>query len=540
MHEIELKFCVPSFNQAALSKQIDTRAASRQRLSAYYFDTPDQQLANHGIALRIRYENEQWVQTLKTSGDGLAKRIELNHTLALTDTPETIDLALLTPDLNLIDHAAVTDELNAIMPIDQLNQALTIQYLTDIERTQRLIKKNNSRIELAYDLGKVALGQTATQTNEELTSTKANSQASDKEQINDAPQNYPVHEIEFELLDGTPEDLIDVAKTWCKRYKLYLSTVTKAQRGNLLMAHQRYANPVKADLSQLHLHKSISKFEFMQQVINNCLIQILPNATAIAEGSPDGNHVHQLRVGIRRLRTVLKVFKQCADNIDPTWLTVLKQTFTLLGEFRDKEILQTKTQPMLEEQGAPHVAWSIQVPIMPIDAVRANDFQIVLLELIAFTYLPAPDDSDRAKPYLRKRLNKLFNHIAAASDNFVNLDTDSQHGIRKDLKTLRYMSEFAAPLFVKPVKSSSKKAKKSAKSGKKMTELDAFLQYLEPAQDILGAYNDTVVGHANYIEKAQTDPNALFAVGWFAGRERYSAEACASSLKTVKYAPKFW
>jgi hypothetical protein len=73
-------------------------------------------------------------------------------------------------------------------------------------------------------------------------------------------------------------------------------------------------------------------------------VQILPNASAIAEGSPDGNLVHQLRVGIRRLRTALKHFKFAPDYIDPNWLMVLKQTFSLLGEYRDKEILQIKTK----------------------------------------------------------------------------------------------------------------------------------------------------------------------------------------------------
>ena len=121
--------------------------------------------------------------------------------------------------------------------------------------------------------------------------------------------------------------------------------------------------------------------------------------------------------------------------------------------------------------------------------------------------------------------------IAAASDKFASLDTESQHGVRKDLKSLRYVSEFAAPLFA---------SQNNGKKGKKATKLNAFLQYLEPAQDVLGEYNDNVVGHANYLEKAKTDPNALFAVGWFSGREQASSEQCAVSLKTVKNAPKFW
>lgn len=515
MHELELKFAVPSYQQSVLRKNIDTKTAQQKRLSAYYFDTPNQDLAKKGIALRIRFEDSQWVQTLKTAGDGVAKRVELNTVLSLTGTPDTLDVSSLVPDVSMITEQAVVAELTSIMPLDELAQALTVQYFTDVQRTSRQIKKNNSRIEIAYDIGKVGIGH-------------LNSQ---KPANNPGLTQSDIHEIEFELLEGDPSDLIEVAKTWCKKYKLYLSTVTKAQRGSLLLANKQFAEPVKADLAVLQLHKGISQFAFLQAVVNNCLVQILPNASAIAEGSPDGNLVHQLRVGIRRLRTALKHFKFAQDYIDPNWLMVLKQTFSLLGEYRDKEILQIKTQPLLEAVGAPHVEWSTAVDIMPIDAVRANDFQILLLELIGFTHLPVPADSPKAKATVAKKLQKLFTAIAAASDKFASLDTESQHGVRKDLKSLRYVSEFAAPLFA---------SQNNGKKGKKATKLNAFLQYLEPAQDVLGEYNDNVVGHANYLEKAKTDPNALFAVGWFSGREQASAEQCAVSLKTVKNAPKFW
>ncbi|QQU06999.1 CYTH and CHAD domain-containing protein [Moraxella osloensis] len=515
MHELELKFAVPSYQQSVLRKNIDTKTAQQQRLSAYYFDTPNQDLAKKGIALRIRFEDSQWVQTLKTAGDGVAKRVEINTVLSLTGTPDTLDVSSLVPDISLITEPTVVAELTNIMPLDQLAEALTVQYFTDVQRTSRQIKKNNSRIEIAYDIGKVGIGR--------LNSQKAAN--------NHGLTQSDIHEIEFELLEGEPSDLIDIAKTWCKKYKLYLSTVTKAQRGSLLLANKQFAEPVKADLAVLQLHKGISQFAFLQAVVNNCLVQILPNASAIAEGSPDGNLVHQLRVGIRRLRTALKHFKFAQDYIDPNWLMVLKQTFSLLGEYRDKEILQIKTQPLLESVGAPHVEWSTAVDIMPIDAVRANDFQILLLELIGFTHLPVPVDSPKAKAPVAKKLEKLFTAIAAASDKFASLDTDSQHGVRKDLKSLRYVSEFAAPLFA---------SQTNGKKGKKATKLNAFLQYLEPAQDVLGEYNDNVVGHANYLEKAKTDPNALFAVGWFSGREQASSEQCAVSLKTVKNAPKFW
>lgn len=512
MHELELKFCVPTFTQATLAKQIDSKTAKKQRLSAYYVDTANGDLAKNGIALRVRYEDEQWVQTLKTHGDGVAKRLELNTVLDFDKTPANVNVADLPKQLKLDDNQQLSEQLQKVMPLDKLADSLIVQYFTDIERTSRLVKKNNSKIEIAYDLGTVGKGKAK----------------ADK---------YPIHEIEFESIEGDADDLVELAKTWCKKYKLYLSTVTKAQRGGLLLAGQTFANPTKADLTALQLDKTTTQFGFLQQVVNNCLAQILPNASAIADGSPDGNHVHQIRVGIRRLRTALKAFKNFAvvdgqSAIDPNWMLVLKQTFALLGDYRDREILKIKTQPMLEAVGSPHVEWSTDVPIMPIDAVRANDFQIVLLELIAFTHLPEPADSPKVKASLTKKLDKLFDSIAKDSERFASLDTERQHDVRKNLKTLRYISEFAAPVFAD--------GKNDSKKGKKAEKLNAFLQYLEPAQDVLGEYNDNVVGHAHYVEKAKTDAKALFAVGWFGGREQASAESCAVSLKTVKNAPKFW
>ena len=526
MYEIELKFCVPEFTQANLDKQVRTKTATQQRLAAYYFDTAARALAKAGMALRVRFENGNWVQTLKTAGDGVAKRGEFNQVRNLA--PHA-DASTIRPDLTVFDAPEAQAALARIMPLADLDHALQLQYLTDVTRTQRCIKKNASQIELAYDVGTIAKGTPSTA---------------------DTDDQRALHELEFELLNDEPNglsDLVEVAKVWCKRHKLYLSTVTKAERGGLLLAGKRYPAATKADLSQLTFTSDISQFAFLQHVVNNCLAQILPNASAIADGSPDGNHVHQLRVGIRRLRTALKIFKNFTDAIDPNWILVLKHTFSLLGEYRDREILQIKTQPMLEAQGAPHVEWTFDgIDVLPIDAVRANDFQIVLLELIKFAHLPAPADSPAARPAVRKKLKKLFKKIAIASEHYATLDTDQQHDVRKDLKTLRYVSEFAAPLFVENDKTEKTKTDKSkgkanaSAKGKKPAKLAAFLQYLEPAQDMLGEYNDNVVGQAHYAARAATDPNALFAVGWFSGRQAESAARCALSLQGIKNAPVFW
>ena len=48
-------------------------------------------------------------------------------------------------------------------------------------------------------------------------------------------------------------------------------------------------------------------------------------------GSLHPDHIHQLRVGIRRLHTALRELDGLTDAIDPAWESALVQTFRALG-----------------------------------------------------------------------------------------------------------------------------------------------------------------------------------------------------------------
>ncbi len=45
-------------------------------LQAKYYDTPDRLLAKNGMALRLRKENDLWVQTFKAAGQSHLHRVE--------------------------------------------------------------------------------------------------------------------------------------------------------------------------------------------------------------------------------------------------------------------------------------------------------------------------------------------------------------------------------------------------------------------------------------------------------------------------------
>ena len=80
MTETELKFQIPPRQAAAVARAVATQTARRIRLVAAYADTADRRLAAAGLALRLRREGRQWVQTLK--GRGAHEGVMLLHVIA--------------------------------------------------------------------------------------------------------------------------------------------------------------------------------------------------------------------------------------------------------------------------------------------------------------------------------------------------------------------------------------------------------------------------------------------------------------------------
>jgi len=282
-------------------------------------------------------------------------------------------------------------------------------------------------------------------------------------------------------------------------------------------------------------------------VVASCLAQMLPNAGEIAAGSTDEEQIHQLRIGIRRLRTALR---ELAD-LDPAsgaaqaaeWEPPLVDAFRALGALRDREQVVKLAQPRLREAGAPDFdplaaddAAAADAP-SPGDIVRAPAFQNVLVSLIGFTAAKpaesepvtegdppsAPVNANDARRLLRKRLQRLHKQVLRDGERFESLDTESQHRVRKRLKRLRYLAEFVAPLF-----------------DEKEEGTNTYLKALRPAQDALGEFNDEAVALALYREASARDARAWFAVGWFTARCEAGAKACRKALAKIEDAARFW
>ena len=94
----------------------------------------------------------------------------------------------------------------------------------------------------------------------------------------------------------------------------------------------------------------------LRAVLLTCQTQILANANAIASADFGPDHVHQLRVGLRRLRSGLRLFDGMFDGLPPTAepsaLAALNATaaafFRLLGETRDGDVLAGLWAPAVQ------------------------------------------------------------------------------------------------------------------------------------------------------------------------------------------------
>lgn len=509
--EIEFKFCIPPDRLRSVEAALRRGKVVRTRLQARYFDTADQRLAAEGIVLRLRQEGARWVQTVKATGDNALHRLEHN-----VDLGAAAGRAAPAIDPRRHHGTPAGDRLAAALG----DAPLVERQSTDIVRLTRELRTTGAGgalVEMALDVGKVV----------------AHAGTPDE-------RASPVCELELELLRGDVQGLVALARRWSQQHGLWFSTVSKAERGARLLAGLEAVPAVKAEAPRFAAgggdDDGPGGHAIQQAVLACCLAQMLPNASEIAAGSDDEEQVHQLRIGIRRLRTALRELAglDAAGGLfdAAAWEPPLVEAFRALGAVRDREQVAQLAAAQWREAGealAPELAAAAagggaagETP-SPAEVVRAAAFQSALVSLIGFTAASAegglaPADARRL---LRKRLRQLHRQVVRDGRRFESLPAEQQHRARKRLKRLRYLAEFVAPLF------DADKAQR-------------YIERLRPAQDALGAFNDEAVARALYREAAERDPRAWFAVGWFSARRAAGAKACRKALAKIAEAPRFW
>lgn len=274
MTEIELKFQVPAAARTAIAAAMSRGRSGHTRLQAVYFDTADRRFAAAGIAVRLRLEGTQWVQTAKAGDPHAMQRHEHNAPVdAPADGPP--------PALDLARHAGTpAGDLIARALGDA---PLVPLYRTDIARTHRLVHAGAGSLEYALDIGEIVSGD----------------------------QRLPVHELEIELVDGSPAALLDAAACWVRRHGLWLDTRSKAERGDRLSRGRETGDPVPA--------KPWPDAPTLRAAAAALLAHLLPNLSEVASGIGSPGHVAEVKAAIARAIEMLPTF----PDADPAWATAL-------------------------------------------------------------------------------------------------------------------------------------------------------------------------------------------------------------------------
>ena len=196
--ELKLSLSAPELPRL-LSHPLLAQAGHTQRLLNTYFDTPELALQQRRMAVRERLAGEQWLLTVKTSGqsqNGLSRRQEWEG----PTTPGALQFDA------LVDDAALAQDLMTLRP------NLHALFCTDFERQRWVIAHAGAQIEVALDQGRIHVPGT--------------------------DLSEPLLEVELELLSGPESALLTLAdvlrQTPQGPVMLAPSDASKAQRGMAL------------------------------------------------------------------------------------------------------------------------------------------------------------------------------------------------------------------------------------------------------------------------------------------------------------------
>jgi inorganic triphosphatase YgiF len=512
--EIEIRFAAHPDDLARLAKADMLRGvamgrAATRRLSSVYYDTKDLGFANAGLALRVRKIGRRYVQTVKNENTGtlLSERGEFECPLP---SPE--------PDLRCVPDPDVRERLQAIASEAELAPVIE----TDIRRTTRsLTTETGDEVELAVDQGEIRT-------------------------LADSHAVLAVNEVELELKHGQPATLYELARQLSREAPLTVAAESKAERG-LRALEGRDVDTHKAGRTELAPDATAE--EAFRATLAHCLKHITRNISAVADARASEG-VHQLRVGLRRLRVALSAFGPgfAVQPIEELSARA-KSLSDMFGETRELDVFADELLRPIEDAsqkpGLPQFrlilealrreSWENAVRL-----VRSDDFTGFVLDLASaidtriWREHIGPEQMGAlmrpARELAREVLDQKLKKACKRAKHLSSLNTEERHRLRIALKKLRYSAEFFAPLF--PAKAVS-----------------GFLMRLSKLQDLFGALNDAatsehilrrVTEHAGANGTAELLEAAAFIEGWHQSRIGPTWDKAKKRWKKFAKAEPFW
>jgi CHAD domain-containing protein len=235
--------------------------------------------------------------------------------------------------------------------------------------------------------------------------------------------------------------------------------------------------------------------EAFRAVVHNCLRQIIANEPGVRTG--DAEALHQMRIGLRRLRAAITAFtKVSSDSKQNRIKTELKAATNKLAPARDLDVFAADVFKHLSETGAGEKEFAEASRDFTLrrkktyaalaDFVRSKRFRKTLLDVAEWVETgPWTRANAGAEQPIKKHaadvLTKFRKQIRKKESDLHELDAYARHKLRIRAKKLRYMIDFFGGVFP---------------GHKNVKRRQTALNSLKTLQDTLGRLNDIAVRKA--------------------------------------------
>lgn len=471
---------------------LSTAEPREHDLADTYYDTPALDLWRAGMSLRLRRDGDAWIQTVAT----IASRAPVPHARGEWESrlegpqPVPADLA----------RQVKPQRLRAILAAPAIAGQLQPVFSTSTHRTSwDIALPGGQLVECALESGNIDAAATG--------------------------RSLDVGELALQLKHGNPTRLFELALQLHRDIPLEIAPDGKAARAYALLQDQA---PAPAKANPVRLTPGLRMEDALQCIGLNCMAQIESNLPGVLLQNVES--LHQMRVGLRRLRALLGMFRGLAplpsdlqEGLD--WLS------GELGATRDWDVLADATLPTIQgihtealQGAAREQAKALHRKMLP--TLHSPRYTQLMLQMNGWLrgrqWRPAsglPKDDPLAQPALdglvpliRKAQKRLRKRIAALDAN----DAPARHRVRIAAKKARYAAEFFSDLLPKK-------------------ELKAYVACLSGLQDRLGRLNDLTVAARllTVLENRGHSHDAAFARGYVAGAGRAQAGRLRKPLRAV-------
>ena len=255
-------------------------------------------------------------------------------------------------------------------------------------------------------------------------------------------------------------------------------------------------------------------------------LDYLEHWEAKAHSWEDIEGVHQVRVGLRRMRSAMRLFRPAIPvEVGGPWANEMRELAQMLGPARDMDVfisegltaisghLPLPGEAALRQRAEEKRADAYIMVRQMLDSERYADFKRQFanwLETEAWQQHTSDNLASLSEKHVRrlgkkvdsfarKRLDKQFQRVLQQGSAVDSQSAEQLHDLRIECKKLRYAAEFFTPLF----------------SG-----MDQFINDLKGLQDLLGVINDAEVtrGLIEQLLEGHTDRDleryADGVIGW--------------------------